>query len=89
MESRTTAAFRKRYGQLPREVRAKAKAAYRQFISNPQHPGLFFKKLPPHEDIWSVRIDRDYRAIGRWRSDTVVWFFIGSHAEYDQLIDQL
>jgi plasmid maintenance system killer protein len=59
------------------------------FKANPHHPSLKFKKLPPHEDLWSVRITSDYRAIGRWRGDVIVWFFIGSHADYDNLLARL
>lgn len=59
------------------------------FVENPFHPGLRFKKLPPFEDIWSVRITSDYRAIGRRSADEIVWFFIGNHADYDKVIAQL
>jgi plasmid maintenance system killer protein len=50
---------------------------------------LKFNKLPPHKDLWSVRINHDYRAIGRWRGDVLLWFFIGSHADYDRLMARL
>ena len=55
----------------------------------PNHPSLRFKKLANHDDIWSVRINNDYRAIGRWRDNTILWFFIGSHADYEKFIDTL
>lgn len=71
------------------EIRNQARAAYRLFVSHPDHPSLRFKKLPPHEDIWSVRINRDYRAIGRRRGDLIVWFFIGSHADYDKVLSRM
>jgi len=84
--SRTTAGFRRQFAALPREVQRQAKAAFKVFKSNPKHPSLYFKKLPPHEDLWSARISLDYRAIGRWRGDVILWLFIGSHADYDAMI---
>jgi len=67
-------------------LQAQARAAFKQFNADPHHPGLHFKKLPPHEDLWSARISRDCPAIGRWRGEVILWFFIGSHAEYEAII---
>jgi hypothetical protein len=89
MISRTSADFRRDFALLPPAVQKQARFAYRMFRVNPQHPSLRFKKLPPHEDLWSVRITNDYRAIGRWRSDTILWFFIGSHADYEKLLERV
>jgi hypothetical protein len=50
---------------------------------------LEFKKLPPQQDIWSVRINDNYRAVGLRRGEVMVWFFIGTHAEYDALLARL
>ena len=61
----------------------------RLFKADPSHPSLNFKKLPPHEDIWSVRVSDTYRAVGRRRDDVIVWFFVGTHADYDRLLSQL
>jgi hypothetical protein len=36
-----------------------------------------------------VRINNNYRAIGRMKDDVIVWFFIGSHADYDSLLERL
>ena len=74
--------------RAPASVRRQARDAYRLFQTDPNHPGLKFKKLPPHEDLWSVRISDQYRALGRWRGDVILWFFIGSHADYDAAIDR-
>lgn len=86
MISRTSAEFRHQFGLLPGEVRKQARDAFKQFKADPRHPGLHFKKLPPHADLWSVRISRDYRVIGRWRGDVILWFFIGSHTDYEAMI---
>ena len=39
--------------------------------------------------IVSVRIGRSYRALGIRQQDEVTWFWIGPHAEYDQLVARL
>ena len=45
--------------------------------------------MPPHDDIWSVRIADNYRALGQRSGDRIIWFFIGTHAEYDELLERL
>lgn len=41
------------------------------------------------EPIYSVRVSKDYRALGIRKDDTVIWFWIGSHAEYDDLLSRM
>jgi hypothetical protein len=53
---------------------------------NPAHPGLHFKKLEGEEDIYSARIGLDYRALAVMKKDRIVWYWIGSHSDYDRLI---
>jgi hypothetical protein len=36
--------------------------------------------------MWSVRVGAHYRALGLDSDDAVVWFWIGSHADYDRLV---
>jgi len=86
--SHVNARFRRDFDQLPARIQQQARRAYRLFQDNPDHPGLEFKKLPPHGDLWSVRINEQYRAVGRRDRDVVIWFFIGNHAEYDQLLSK-
>ena len=38
------------------------------------------------DDVWSVRINRNYRALGIRDADAVVWFWIGTQREYDKLL---
>jgi hypothetical protein len=44
------------------------------------------KRVHEHNPIYSVRIGLHYRALGLKEDDTIIWFWIGSHAEYDKLI---
>ncbi|XZN93294.1 MAG: hypothetical protein ACM65M_10925 [Microcoleus sp.] len=63
--------------------------AYRQFQENPSYPSLRFKKVPPELPIYSARISNNYRAVGQLDGDTAIWFWVGSHAEYDRLLSHL
>jgi hypothetical protein len=74
------------YARLPAEVREQARRAYRLWRSNPSHPGLRFKPIRGHTGLYSVRIGQGWRALGRLDGDTVTWFWIGSHADFDGLI---
>ena len=74
------------FARLPEEVRQHARRAYRLWRANPSHPGLRFKPIHGHTDLYSVRVGRGWRALGRLHGETVTWFWIGSHAEYDGLI---
>lgn len=89
MKSRTTAQFRKLFADLPQPIREQTRKAYRQFKQDPSYPSLRLKKVHPKLPIYSARINKDYRAVGQLEDDTVIWFWVGSHAEYDLLLDQL
>lgn len=89
MKSRTTVQFRKRFANLPDAVQEQTRKAYRQFKEDPSYPSLRFKKVHPKLPIYSVRINRDYRVVGQLDKDTIIWFWVGSHAEYEMLLDQL
>ena len=87
MRSRRTKRFRELLNELPSERQRQAFAAYRLFRHNPQHPSLHFKRISP--TVYSVRIGISYRALGRLEEeDLIVWFWIGSHAEYDQIVSK-
>jgi hypothetical protein len=86
VRSRTTQRFRALRDSLPKPIQEKAQAAYELWSANPHHPSLRFKKVHVKLPIYSVRIDIDWRAVGVLEGDTVVWFWIGPHAEYEQLL---
>lgn len=67
-------------------MRDDAKQAYRLFRTNPSHPGLRFKKLSGEEEIYSARIGLGYRALAVVRKNRAVWYWIGSHEDYNRLI---
>jgi hypothetical protein len=87
--SHINARFRRDFARLPERIKERARRAYRQFKVDPDHRSLGFKKMPPFEDVWSVRVTDDYRAVGRRDGDLIIWFFIGTHAKYDGLLASL
>lgn len=89
MKSHVNAQFRQMFRDLPPEVREQARTAYRLFQQNPYHPGLHFKSIHAVKPIYSARINRTYRVVGVRQRDEIVWFWIGPHSEYDNLISQL
>jgi len=89
VKSRATPRFWAAYAELPPAVQEAAQKAYRLFRDEPRHPSLQFKKVHHREPIYSVRVTRAYRALGIVQNDEVTWFWIGGHAEYDRLLQQL
>jgi hypothetical protein len=74
------------FRNLPVEAQQDAIRAYRLFQTNPSHPGLQFKKLEGQTDLYSIRIGMGYRTLALLKKDGIVWFWIGTHAEYDRLV---
>jgi mRNA-degrading endonuclease RelE of RelBE toxin-antitoxin system len=89
MISKTTNRFRDALAKLPKDIQRQAQASYKLFSDDPNHPSLRFKKVHTTEPIYSARINIDYRALGIVDGEEIIWFWIGSHAEYDKLLDQL
>jgi hypothetical protein len=88
LKSRRTASFRKAFAALPESVQEQARLAYRRFQENPNHPGLRFKPIHSTDPVYSVRIGKGFRAVGTLEEDVMIWFWIGSHADYDALLSR-
>jgi hypothetical protein len=71
------------YRALPEAVRRQADAAFERLKTDPRHPSLRFKQVGRY---WSVRAGVRYRALAVEVDDGLLWFWIGSHADYDKLI---
>lgn len=78
-----TPGFWHAYRQLPAEVRELADKNFALLRHDPHHPSLRLKKVG---EFWSVRVGLRYRALARARSEGLVWFWIGSHNDYDQFL---
>ena len=75
--------FWKCYQCLPLKVQELADRNFQLLKENPYHPSLHFKKVGR---FWSVRIGSKYRSLGVESPDGIVWFWIGTHEEYNKLI---
>lgn len=72
------------YRLLPDNVQKLADKNFSLLKKNPRHPSLRLKKAGIY---WSIRVGISYRALGKDREEGIVWMWIGSHAEYDQMIE--
>lgn len=86
MKSRTTRRYRQLIAALPSHIRQQARQAYRLFAQSPYHPSLRFKQVRSGPPTYSVRIGLNYRTLGIWEGDEIVWFWVGTDAEYDAQI---
>ncbi|MFZ4524327.1 MAG: hypothetical protein ACOYOE_01945 [Chlorobium sp.] len=90
MKSELTREFLKCFRNLPERVKQTARKNYRLWKQSPRHPGLEFKKVNTSMPVYSVRAGIGWRAMGVMKnSDTIVWFWIGPHSEYDKLLKNL
>ena len=71
------------YGKLPESVRALADKNYALLKENPRHPSLQLKRVGR---FWSVRVGSRYRALAVQVDEDLLWFWIGSHADYDAIV---
>ncbi len=84
-----TVAFKEQLGRLPEHIQELARAVFALFLQNPSHPSLRHHALKDTDKgrhragSFSVSITMKYRAIYVRDGDTNVWYWIGSHADYD------
>ena len=77
MNHHTTGDFWDCYDRLPESVRKVADANFELLKSDSHHPSLHFKR---------VGVSIGFRALAAVGDDGPVWFWIGSHAEYDRIL---
>lgn len=80
------------FAKLPKRIQELAKGAFQLFRANPDHPSLRRHVL---EDIdkgrhrtgsVSVSITMQYRAIYAVDGTVNVWYWIGSHNDYENFV---
>ena len=81
---RVQADFWHHLSKLPPNVQQSARSAYDEWCRDPRSPRIIFKKVG--DDLYSARIGRGWRALAFLDKNEFVWFWIGSHADYDQMI---
>jgi hypothetical protein len=80
---RATPTFWFHYRRLPDDVQELADRCYELLRNDSRHPSLHFKKVGR---FWSIRVGLHYRAVAVEDQSDMVWFWIGTHAEYDKLL---
>ncbi len=70
------------YRRLPAQMQKAADKAFELLKAYPRHRSLHFKKL---DEFWSERVGLHHRALAITVSDGFLWFWIGTHAEYDNI----
>lgn len=69
--------------ELSPELQQLARENYALLKDNPQHPSLHFKRV---KSYWSVRVGAGHRAVGVDSPNGILWFWIGTHDEYNRII---
>ena len=75
--------FWQAYHALPEQVRKLADKQFELLKSTPQHPSLHLKRVGR---FYSVRVGARYRALAVEVDDGLLWWWIGTHADYDHLV---
>jgi hypothetical protein len=78
----TSPSFWELYDKLPAPIQELADKNYKLLMTNPRHPSLQLKKVGKY---WSVRVGFKYRAVAVEIQEGLLWFWIGTHAEYDHV----
>lgn len=74
------------YHALPKTIQEQADRAYEQLKADHRHPSLHLKKVGR---FWSVRVGLRHRALAIEAGDNLLlWIWIGSHAQYDLLVQR-
>ena len=76
--------FWKLYDGLPTTIQEVADKNFELLKADSKHPSLHLKQVGKY---WSVRVGRKYRAMGVDIDEGILWFWIGTHSEYDKMIE--
>lgn len=82
MRQAASRGFWRAYERLPAEVRALADKTFATLKRDPRHPSLHLKQIGRY---WSARVGLRHRALAVEIEDGLLWFWIGTHADYDAL----
>ncbi len=72
------------YEKLPEVIQKLANKNFELLKTNPGHPSLHLKKV---ERYYSVRVGKKYRALAVEIENALLWFWIGTHSEYDRIVN--
>ena len=86
MKNKREKRFKKLFAKLPSHIQKQARDDFKIFKTNPYYKSFEFKVVDEQDAIYSVRIGLHYRALGQKSGDTMLWFWIGSHEDYNNLV---
>ncbi len=81
---RASPRFWRCYEALPDELKRLADKNFDLPKQDARHPSLQLKKV---RRFWSVRVGLHHRSLAVEQAGDLVWFWIGTHAEYDKLVE--
>lgn len=82
LSERFVVCFRK----LPIRIKNQARKNYKLWEKDNNHPGLDFKLVGNRKPIYSARISIGWRALGIKNGNEIIWFWVGSHTDYERLL---
>ena len=85
MSHRASGQFWRCYDNLSPAIRRLADRSFAQVKADPRHPSLHFKSVGRFK---SVRVGLHHRALGVEIDEGILWFWIGSHADYDKILGE-
>lgn len=71
------------YEKLPAAIQELADKNFELLKADPKHPSLHLKKAGKY---WSARVGMKYRTLAVEIDEGILWFWIGTHAEYDKIL---
>ena len=83
MRHRASRKFWQHYRQLPVAIQRLADKNFELLKADPRHPSLQFKTVGR---MRSARVGAHFRALAVDSGTELVWFWIGTHAEYNEII---
>ena len=83
MRHRASKKFWDFYNQLSENIQHLADENFELLKADPRHPSLHFKSVGR---FYSVRVGIHYRGGAIKDGEDTVWFWIGHHSEYDQIL---
>lgn len=83
MKHFTSPSFWERYDKLPLTIQELASKNFQLLKTDVRHPSLHLKKV---NQFWSVRVGKKYRAVSVEIEQGLLWFWIGTHTEYEKLL---
>ena len=89
MISRANDRFWAAFYALPKRVQRAVRRAYRTFRDDPFHASLQFKQIHSRRPIFSARVGLGYRALAIRDGAEMVWFWVGTHSEYNHILSRL